>query len=388
MLSLYRRHLSDCPHRTDRLYRRCTCPVWIMGTDPRGKFHRHTLHTNSWTAAEEQRRKIEVGESDKPRIEIDAALDAWLAALRAAKRKERTIEQVHGAMARRLSEWCKDQGYVHLDKLDLATIDRHISSWNYASTTHRARIRLLRSFLKFCVARKWIAENPAVGVLMPEQAQEPTLPFTVEEERRLFDAALRFGDRRHFNGLWSKHPATARALMLVMRWTGLRVSDAVMFEPFRIEAVKIDSRFLPVYQTCQTKTGQPVLCPIPPAVAKEILDAPRLSDHAFIPPPESGLKTDPRSVANSYYDSYLVPLGKLAGVAGVHAHRWRDTFSVRLLEAGKPLEIVQQLLGHKSIKTTEQAYAPWVLSRQQMLIREVSSLWHSSPVEHPAINAV
>jgi integrase len=81
-------------------------------------------------------------------------------------------------------------------------------------------------------------------------------------------------------------------------------------------------------------------------------------------------------VSNGFYSSYLGPLGVLAGVTGVRAHRFRDTFAVRLLEAGKPLEIVQALLGHSSIKTTSEHYAPWVKSRQEMLIREVVSMWH------------
>ena len=55
-----------------------------------------------------------------------------------------------------------------------------------------------------------------------------------------------------------------------------------------------------------------------------------------------------------------------AGVQG-HPHRFRDTFSVRLLEQGEDLRTVQLLLGHQSIKTTEKHYAPFVRSFQKIL---------------------
>jgi integrase/recombinase XerD len=42
-------------------------------------------------------------------------------------------------------------------------------------------------------------------------------------------------------------------------------------------------------------------------------------------------------------------------------------FAVDLLENGVALETVSMLLGHKSIKVTQQHYAPWVKTRQDSL---------------------
>ena len=49
-----------------------------------------------------------------------------------------------------------------------------------------------------------------------------------------------------------------------------------------------------------------------------------------------------------------------AGMPEGHAHRFRDTFAVGLLQAGVPMERVSVLLGHSSIKVTEKHYSPWV----------------------------
>jgi integrase len=150
----------------------------------------------------------------------------------------------------------------------------------------------------------------------------------------------------------------------------------VLFEPRKIRERELDGRRVSLYDTYQMKTGEWVMCPLPPDVADAIASAPRLSEaYAFIPPDGGRYRTDPHSVANGVYDSYLCPLSRLSRVPEVHAHRFRDTFAVRLLEQGKPLEIVQMLLGHSSIKTTEKHYAPWVRSRQELLIREVMQTW-------------
>jgi site-specific recombinase XerD len=57
-----------------------------------------------------------------------------------------------------------------------------------------------------------------------------------------------------------------------------------------------------------------------------------------------------------------------------HPHRFRDTFSVSLLEKGENLHTVQLLLGHTSIKTTEKHYAPFVESFQRVLDAATSKL--------------
>ncbi len=396
MLTLYRRHLADIPGDPPvqrcagklrargltpteiRAWRRCDCPIWIIGTDPRGVYHRRSLNTSTWTVAEAEKRRVEAGAEEAPAVKIADALERWKAVLLSAKRKERTVKQVHGAMTKTLADWCAHKGYQFLSELTLPVLDQFVGSWNYASTTHRGRIDLMRSFFKFAKARKWVSENPAAGLIKPEEDLEPTLPYTADQEVKIFDAALRFREcRPNSSSIWAVHAATSRALLYVLRWTGLRASDAVLFEPRAIETVTVDGRAVSVYKTYQMKTGEWVLCPLAPEAVEVITQAPRLSEaYAFIPPPGTGYKTDPRSVSNSYYEGYLCHLATISEVPEVRAHRFRDTFAVRLLEAGKPLEIVQALLGHRSISTTEKHYSPWVKSRQEMLIRELMTLWH------------
>ena len=70
----------------------------------------------------------------------------------------------------------------------------------------------------------------------------------------------------------------------------------------------------------------------------------------------------------------LAKVFKLAGIEG-RAHRFRDTFSVNLLKAGVPLETVSVLLGHSSIRVTEQHYSPRVKSRKTKLKESIEKAW-------------
>ena len=50
-----------------------------------------------------------------------------------------------------------------------------------------------------------------------------------------------------------------------------------------------------------------------------------------------------------------------------HIHMLRDSATVGGLTKGVPLETVSILLGHSSVRITENHYAPWVEERQALL---------------------
>lgn len=84
-----------------------------------------------------------------------------------------------------------------------------------------------------------------------------------------------------------------------------------------------------------------------------------------------------KSVVGDYQRAFK-KLYVLAGVKNGHAHRWRDTFAVGLLDNGASLESVSLLLGHQDIKVTQKHYASFVKSRQEQLIAEVRRSWKRS----------
>ena len=64
-----------------------------------------------------------------------------------------------------------------------------------------------------------------------------------------------------------------------------------------------------------------------------------------------------------------------------HAHMFRDTFAVALLNRGVPIDRVSLLLGHSSVKVTEKHYAPFVKERQQQLETYARMAWEDATVD-------
>ena len=151
-------------------------------------------------------------------------------------------------------------------------------------------------------------------------------------------------------------------LVLLLRYSGLRIRDAATLSRNRIQGDKL---FL-----YTAKTGTPVYCPLPPVVI-EALDAIPESAYFFW----TGLST-PKTAAGIWQES-LNRLFVLAGIPDGHAHRFRDTFSVELLLAGVPIERVSIILGHQSVRITEKHYAPWVRARQEQLEAYVRRTWEA-----------
>ena len=72
-----------------------------------------------------------------------------------------------------------------------------------------------------------------------------------------------------------------------------------------------------------------------------------------------GSSSNPAYLPNEAY-SRMQTIGAHCGVSDCRPHRLRDTFAVRMLLKGLPLEDVSRLLGHSSVKVTETYYAKWI----------------------------
>ena len=81
--------------------------------------------------------------------------------------------------------------------------------------------------------------------------------------------------------------------------------------------------------------------------------------------------TRPPAMLAGHYAKYSSALK----IKGGHPHRYRDTFSVGLLQKGVPIEIVATLLGHADVRITQKHHAPWIRSGQEHLEKAVAATW-------------
>ena len=155
---------------------------------------------------------------------------------------------------------------------------------------------------------------------------------------------------------------------LLLRWTGLRGSDAV-----RLTWDEIDWQAREINRLTQKRKKRVIL-----PIQQELLFAleaerdsrqPGSGDRILINPETGKPMTRPRL----YYR--MLALGKRAGVPDAHPHRYRDSFAVDMLARGASPYDVAKLLGD-TVETVEKHYAPFVKELRDRL----GELWNRAKV--------
>lgn len=356
MLTIYRRHLKVCEHAKEgRKYRRCRCPIHVEGT-LEGRLIRQSLETTNWQRAtdivhEWESKGIPVVEEAVTQPLIREACERFKADAAARKLAASTLKK-YRVLTDQLVAFSDSVGAQYLTQLGIDEIRKFRESWKDGGVSSEKKLERLKSLYRFFSANGW-TENHAKALRAPVVTDIPTLPFTREEMTSILSCVpqVKFKHERISHEL--------HAFVLLLRYSGLRIGDASQLHESRIKG----NRLL-LYMA---KTRVPVYVPLPDFVVHRLEFVKRGNGHYFC---SGNAKTD------SYTSKWRLRLSKvfkLAKIEDGHAHRFRDTFAVELLDAGVSIDQVSILLGHKSVRITEKHYAPWVKSRQAQLDAAVSA---------------
>ena len=147
-----------------------------------------------------------------------------------------------------------------------------------------------------------------------------------------------------------ENPCRLRGLVLLLRYSGMRISDAVQLTTHRIT----DRRLFLYMQ----KTGEPVNVVLPDFVLKALEATPCVTDKHFFWSGKGKLDSIVRS-----WQARLRRLFELAEISNGHPHRLR----------------VSVLLGHQGVRITERHYNPWNKARQEQLEADLTRAWRQDP---------
>jgi len=374
MLSVYTRHYSPCTH-TDINHRRCRCPKWIQGTLPDGRSIRTSAQTRSWEKAEVKARAMEdAADPHKPaaraKVTIADAIQSFRDDEKSRHLNKHSLKKSEFFFEKQLKAWSDEQGLVFLDQLTAPELTKFRAQWSNGSATMRRKHERLVAFFWFCVRMEWLDKNPALLLKRVKVESRPTDYFTQQEFNKLVDATYAYGNWLGGHD-YEYRRDRIRALILLMRWSGLAIKDAVTLERTRID--EHGNVFL-----YRAKTGVPVYVPLPPFVHTLLRTLPNENPRYFF---WSG-NGDPETCKRGWTRA-LARLFKVAEIKKpdhslkrCHSHMFRDTFAVELLLAGVPIDQVSLLLGHSSVKVTEKHYAPFVKARQEQLAQSARKAWN------------
>ena len=208
-------------------------------------------------------------------------------------------------------------------------------------TTVARKLSAIRSFFKFLEKKGHISENPAQHVMTPKQDKTIPVYLSVDEMFRLLDSiqadtVLDLRNRAIFETLYSSGIRVSE--LTQMNLADVDFEDAVI----RVLGKGNRQRMIPVGQKALTaikayrqllqRTGGPGAAPDGPLFLNRF-----------------NKRLTPRSIAR-----ILKQLVNAVGLlTPVSPHALRHTFATHMLDAGADLRAVQELLGHKSLSTTQ-----------------------------------
>lgn len=240
--------------------------------------------------------------------------------------------------------WLGDGGLMAAPQEALEAWFADLSRRGLSAATAARRRASVRQFYRFALGEGWRADDPSRRLDAPKQGRSLPKTLSRDEVEALLAAA---GAADNSAGL------RLIALVEMAYASGLRVSELL---GLKVEAVRRD----PAYLIVRGKGGKERLAPLNTAAREAIkawLDArdaarkPGAPESSWLFPShgKSGHLT-PRRFAQ-LLDQAAVSAG--IDPSRVSPHVLRHAFATHLLEGGADLRVVQTLLGHADISTTQ-----------------------------------
>jgi integrase/recombinase XerD len=249
----------------------------------------------------------------------------------------------------KLQACLRAQGRSDVASLTRADVPRMLAflrEQRLAPTSVARCVAAWRGFYRFLLSEGLTEHDPFLNVTIPKATRRLPKALAFSEVQQLLDRPAKGGASR------GRQPEALRddAMMEVLYATGLRVSELVRLD---LGAVNLAVGFL----RATGKGGKQRVVPLGAVALKKLrrylenarpgLLKTRTSNRVFVT----------RSGRGMTRQGFWKILGRYARAAGIRRaispHMLRHSFATHLLERGADLRVVQTLLGHADISTTQ-----------------------------------
>jgi integrase/recombinase XerC len=238
-------------------------------------------------------------------------------------------------------DYLSGRGVTSLKEVNKQTLRDYLSylvEQGAAKSSIARRLSAIRSFYRYLMREEMIAVSPAATTVSPKLDKRLPSFLTVEEAKRLIE---------------SPDPTTPqgrrdRALMEMLYASGLRISELVSLD---VDQVNLNTNEIRVWGKGSKERMVLIGAPAHQALADYLergrpeLLGKKKSDALFVN--RYGGRLPARRV-QKILDKYARNIDKK-----VHPHMLRHTFATHLLDGGADLKVVQELLGHADLSSTQ-----------------------------------
>lgn len=217
----------------------------------------------------------------------------------------------------------------------------YLKKLGYTSTSSSRSLSAIKSFHKFLFLERRTKTNPAINLTSPKLEKKLPTVLSIDEVLKL---------------LGSINPTTPyeirnEAMIELVYATGLRVSELVNL---KLANLHLTNKMISTVGKGNKERLVPINDYAARILRKYLLEArPQL----VIPSKEQGyvfLNNQGTALSRQSFFLILKDLSKKAGITKeVSPHTLRHSFATHLLEAGTDLRLIQEMLGHEDISTTQ-----------------------------------
>jgi len=268
-------------------------------------------------------------------------LEAYLAYLRHERNASPHTISSYGIDLGQLAAYLEERKlkFSQVDNVVLRGFLVDLYQKKLTKTSAARKLAAVRSFFEFCVRQKWIGDNPAKVVATPRLDRHVPAFLSEEEMTRLLEVPP------------SDDPLGLRdrAILELFYATGVRVSELVGAD---LEDLSLEEKLIRV----RGKGKKERLVPFGRKAAASLEEYLRIR-HTFplvlgeqaVFLNYQGTRLSSRSVQR-----LVTKYFKLAALRiKISPHALRHSFATHLLGRGADLRVIQELLGHESLATTQ-----------------------------------
>jgi len=240
-------------------------------------------------------------------------------------------------------QFLRDKEIDSLKEVDRHTLRDYLSQLmekGFVKASIARKLSAIRSFYRYLLRERIMSTSPLATTSSPKLDKRLPSFLTIEEVKQLLEAP----------DLSTPQGQRDRALMELLYASGLRVSELVNLN---LEQVNLDSREIRVWgkgsKERMVLMGKPAADALRTYLSQgrpELIGNKRTSA-LFLN--RSGGRVTQRRVQR-----ILEKYASLAGIdKRIHPHMLRHTFATHLLDGGADLRVVQELLGHANLSSTQ-----------------------------------
>ena len=277
-------------------------------------------------------------------MDIERAREEYLSYLRIERGASPLTVDAYAADLADYACFLDEAGVTDVNRIDrdaIVAYEADLSARGYAVTSIDRHISVLKGFHRFLVRDGIAKANPAATIRLPAPPDKLPDVLTIEQADALLDQ-VQGDDARSLRD---------RALLEVLYGCGLRVSECVNLN--QADCV-LQEGYLRVFG----KGGKERISPISGyalAALVRYLEEGRPQLEKPYAKPTSAVFLNARGgrLSRQSIHKVVAQAGLAIGVADLHPHTLRHSFATHMLEGGADLRVIQEILGHSDISTTQ-----------------------------------